>query len=74
MAKRPTEAQMVSKVEDKITALSSKGKFPTGGQYVVFVQDIWFPTLRLNMEDAGRIVRKAAVNLGLDPSALRLGF
>ncbi len=69
-----TDFEMIKKVEKLIMSRVNKQSFPTGGQYVVLVQDVLFPTLRLNQQEAGRLVHKAALNLGLKPNELRLGF
>ena len=69
-----TDSEMIKKVEALIMNRVNKKSYPSGGQYVVLVQEVLFPTLRLNKQEASRLIYKAANNLGLDPNALRLGF
>lgn len=70
----PSETTVVNFVKDKIIKNTEKGRVLSGGQYVVFIQEIWFPKQRYTQQDAGRIIFKAAKSLGLDPSDTFLGL
>ena len=76
MAKRLTYRQLVDFVKDKIIehAAANRKHVNSSGQWVVMVQDVYFPTYRFNREEASAIVINAARELNLDTKDLHFGL
>ena len=69
-----TQKEMIDFVIDKIITNSKNGRVYSGGQYMVFVKDVWFDNEKLTNAEASKIIEKAVKKLGLDPSKRTFGL